>query len=90
MSISYNPASNVALPLFGFGDEDYQYFSFDKNNLLYIASYTTDTVVPPTYLKTPKKLYVRSPSATQGLRRAMPDSEILELYADLEIELVHV
>lgn len=55
MSFSYNPASNVALPLFGFNEQ--QYVGIDRNDLFYVAQYTTDTVMPPTYLKKPKKLY---------------------------------
>lgn len=46
MSLEYNPASNVAVPLFAPG-YDTTYVGFDKDNKLYIPSYIDDTHAPP-------------------------------------------
>jgi len=48
MSLFYNDASNVAIPLFYPGDSEQTYVAFDQNNVLNIPSYFDDTVVPPT------------------------------------------
>jgi hypothetical protein len=44
--LSYDPTSNVALPLFFPGDDDVTQFGFDRNNKLYIRGYNDDTKVP--------------------------------------------
>ena len=46
MQLSYNPTSNVAVPLFepGYG---VTYVGFDRSNKMYIQGYIDDTVTPP-------------------------------------------
>ena len=46
MALSYNPISNVAVPLFSPGEQGTS-VGFDRNNKLYIQGYIDDTVSPP-------------------------------------------
>lgn len=52
----YNPASNVALPLFFPGSENAQTIGFTDDNIMYVPEYIDDTVTPPTYLDPPANL----------------------------------
>lgn len=47
LGLSYNQASNVALPLFGLSAESVVYMSFDIDDCLNIQSYIDDRVPPP-------------------------------------------
>jgi len=49
MRLSINPTSDVALPLFFPDVDNYQTVGFDKDGLMFIASYVDDTVDPPKY-----------------------------------------
>jgi len=49
MRLSIDPTSDVALPLFFPGDDEYQTVGFDKDGLMFIASNLDDTVDPPKY-----------------------------------------
>lgn len=57
LMFSYDPGTNVAIPVFFPSLESPTYVSFDKNEHMYIKSYTNDTVTPPTYADPPFKLY---------------------------------
>lgn len=47
LTLSANPVSNVAVPLFFPGDDNAVQLAFDKNNHLNIQGYVDDTVYPP-------------------------------------------
>ncbi|KAK5113589.1 hypothetical protein LTR85_010818 [Meristemomyces frigidus] len=51
MGLFYNPASNVALPLFEPSDENATPVAFDSEGRMNIQSYLDDTVTPPTDVK---------------------------------------
>lgn len=55
MALSYNPTSNVAVPLFGPGGDSGTFVGFDKANKMFIAQYLDDSIVPPAYV--PKAVY---------------------------------
>ncbi|KAL9107015.1 MAG: hypothetical protein Q9227_008051 [Pyrenula ochraceoflavens] len=48
LGLSYNPASNVAVPLFYPDNDIATSMAFDENDLLNIQSYIDDTTDPPT------------------------------------------
>jgi hypothetical protein len=52
MRFSYNPASNLALPLLFPGNSDYTLVSFDKDGKLGISAYQDDTKPLPNYNST--------------------------------------
>ncbi|KZF26738.1 hypothetical protein L228DRAFT_17820 [Xylona heveae TC161] len=58
MGFATNPASNVALPLFYPGEDNYQLIAFDSHNRLNIQAYVDDRIVPA-YSGIENKAYYR-------------------------------
>lgn len=57
LSLQYNDASNVAVPLFQPGDQQATYMAFDRRGRLNIQAVLDDTVTPSAYSERTRGLY---------------------------------
>jgi hypothetical protein len=56
MRLSTNPTSNVGIPIFSPGQNEYSTLSFEQSGSMYIEAYQDDTVSPPTNFEKPLKV----------------------------------
>lgn len=56
LRFSFDPTSNVVIPVFFPDDQEYQLVDFDSSNSLYIPRGLDDCQSPPTYIDPPQKL----------------------------------